>query len=120
MQTAGATPQYDNFVWFVNGVIDTILVSENVCLAAESEGLGICYLGTTTYTADRIIEVLDLPQGVIPVTTVTMGYPDQMPPLTDRLPLEGVIHREKYKDYTPARSMRFGLQRRRRRRRSIF
>lgn len=97
----GATPQYDNFVWFVNGVIDTILVSENVCLAAESEGLGICYLGTTTYTADRIIEVLDLPQGVIPVTTVTMGYPDQMPPLTDRLPLEGVIHREKYKDYTP-------------------
>ena len=91
----------DNFVWFVNGVIDTILVSENVCLAAESEGLGICYLGTTTYTADRIIEVLDLPQGVIPVTTVTMGYPDQMPPLTDRLPLEGVIHREKYKDYTP-------------------
>ena len=97
----GASPQYDNFVWFVNGVIDTILVSENVCLAAESEGLGICYLGTTTYTADRIIEVLDLPQGVIPVTTVTMGYPDRMPPLTDRLPLEGVIHREKYQDYTP-------------------
>lgn len=96
-----AEPQYDNFVWFVNGVIDTILASQNVVLAAESEGLGICYLGTTTYNASEIAQVLDLPQGVIPVTTVTMGYPDSMPPLTDRLPLEGVVHREKYRDYTP-------------------
>lgn len=97
----GADPQYDNFVWFVNGVIDTILASQNVCLEAESEGLGICYLGTTTYNADRIAEVLALPEGVIPVTTVTMGYPDKLPPPTDRLPLEGVIHRERYHDYTP-------------------
>lgn len=97
----GADPQYDNFVWFVNGVIDTILASQNVCLEAESEGLGICYLGTTTYNADRIAEILGLPEGVIPVTTVTIGYPDKLPPPTDRLPLEGVIHRERYQDYTP-------------------
>ena len=97
----GADPQYDNFVWFVNGAIDAILASQNVCLEAESEGLGICYLGTTTYNADRIAEVLALPEGVIPVTTVTMGYPDKLPPPTDRLPLEGVIHRERYHDYTP-------------------
>ena len=76
----GADPQYDNFVWFVNGAIDAILASQNVCLEAESEGLGICYLGTTTYNADRIAEVLALPEGVIPVTTVTMGYPDKLPP----------------------------------------
>ena len=97
----GADPQYDNFVWFVNGAIDAILASQNVCLEAESEGLGIRYLGTTTYNADRIAEVLALPEGVIPVTTVTMGYPDKLPPPTDRLPLEGVIHRERYHDYTP-------------------
>ena len=97
----GADPQYDNFVWFVNGAIDAILASQNVGLEAESEGLGICYLGTTTYNADRIAEVLALPEGVIPVTTVTMGYPDKLPPPTDRLPLEGVIHRERYHDYTP-------------------
>ena len=97
----GADPQYDNFVGFVNGAIDAILASQNVCLEAEAEGLGICYLGTTTYNADRIAEVLALPEGVIPVTTVTMGYPDKLPPPTDRLPLEGVIHRERYHDYTP-------------------
>ena len=70
-------------------------------LQAENEGLGICYLGTTTYNAQEIAEVLGLPEGVIPVTTLTMGYPDKMPPLTDRLPLEGVVHRERYHDYTP-------------------
>ena len=97
----GADPQYDNFVWFVNSMIDTILASQNIVLQAENEGLGICYLGTTTYNADRIAEVLALPEGVIPVTTVTMGYPDKLPPPTDRLPLEGGIHRERYHDYTP-------------------
>ena len=97
----GAEPRYDNFVWFINAVIDSMLASENVALAAESEGLGICYLGTTTSNALERAEVLHLPRGVLPVTTVTMGYPETLPPLTDRLPLEGVVHRERYKDYTP-------------------
>ena len=98
----GADPQYDNFVWFVNGAIDAILASQNVCLEAESEGLGICYLGTTIYTAGDISRILELPKGVIPVTTVVMGYPDESPALTDRLPLEAVVHYEKYTDYTAA------------------
>ncbi len=76
--------------------IDALLVAQNVCVAAEDAGLGICYLGTTTYMAGKIIEILDLPQGVVPVTTVTLGYPDEWPDLTDRLPLEAVVHREKY------------------------
>lgn len=98
-----AEPQYDNFLWFVNGVIDTILASQNIVLAAEHEGLGICYLGTTPYNAQEIAKILQLPQGVIPVTTISLGYPDpeKMPSLTDRLPLEGVVHRERYHDYTP-------------------
>lgn len=78
-----------------------MLAAQNICLAAESEGLGICFLGTTIYNADRIAEVLRLPEGVLPVTTVTLGWPEEMPPLTDRLPLEGVVHRERYEDYTP-------------------
>ncbi len=97
----GAEPVYDNFLWFLSGVIDTILASQNMSLAAESEGLGICYLGTAVYNAGRIIEILDIPEGVIPVTAVTVGYPAENPPLTDRLPLEGVVHYEKYRDYTP-------------------
>jgi nitroreductase len=97
----GAEPGFDNFLSFFTAAIDALLVAQNVCVAAEAEGLGICYLGTTTYTADRIIEILDLPAGVVPVTTVTAGYPDEDPGITDRLPLEAVVHQEKYRDYSP-------------------
>ncbi|HLO58795.1 MAG TPA: NADPH-dependent oxidoreductase [Bacteroidales bacterium] len=95
-----AEPGYDNFLSFMTAVIDALLAAQNCCLAAEENGLGICYLGTTTYNADKIIEILDLPEAVVPVTTVVMGYPDELPGLTDRLPVEAVVHFEKYSDYS--------------------
>ena len=94
-----AEPGYDNFLSFMTAAIDALLVAQTVCMAAESEGLGICYLGTTTYMAHKIIEVLKLPKGVVPVTTVTMGWPAEKPEQVDRLPLAAVIHEEVYKDY---------------------
>ncbi|MFW5803959.1 MAG: nitroreductase family protein [bacterium] len=97
-----AKPGYDNFLSFYTASIDALLVSQNVALAAESHGLGICYLGTTTYMADKIIEVLNLPKLVMPVTTLVVGYPEETPELTDRLPLEGVLHQETYRDYSSA------------------
>lgn len=97
-----ATPGYDNFHSFVVGAIDALLASQNVALQAEHLGLGICYLGTTTYTADKIIDLLKLPQGVVPVTTIALGYAADAPGLTDRLPLDAVVHWETYKDFTPA------------------
>jgi FMN reductase (NADPH) len=96
-----AVPGYDNFLSFFTAAIDALLVAQNVALAAESKGLGICYLGTTTYMAEKIVDILELPELVVPVTTLVIGYPDETPGLTDRLPLEGVVHYEKYTDYTP-------------------
>jgi nitroreductase len=95
-----AKPGYDNFLSFMTGAIDALLVAQTVCISAESKGLGICYLGSTTYTANRIIEVLKLPKGVVPVTTVTIGWPAEKPDQVDRLPLEAVIHKETYLDYS--------------------
>lgn len=97
-----AEPGYDNFLSFFTAAIDALLAAQNVTLAAESFDLGICYLGTTTYMADSIIEILSLPKFVVPVTTLVIGYPDENPPLTDRLPLNGVVHYETYSDYTTA------------------
>jgi nitroreductase len=97
----GADPGYDNFLSFFTAAIDALLVAQNVCVAAESEGIGICYLGTTTYLAGKIIDVLKLPQGVVPVTTLTLGWPGETPELTDRLPLGAIVHQETYKDYSP-------------------
>lgn len=102
-----AEPGYDNFLSFFTAAVDTLLVAQNVCVAAEDAGLGICYLGTTTYMAGKIIEILDLPRDVVPITTVTLGYPDEWPERTDRLPLEAVVHREKYRAYTESDIDRF-------------
>ena len=96
-----AVPGYDNYLSFFTAAIDALLVSQNVCLAAGENGLGICYLGTATYNARRIIDILKLPKGVVPVAAVVLGYPDEDPGLTDRLPLDGVVHYERYRDYTP-------------------
>jgi len=95
-----ATPGYDNFLSFFTAAIDALLAAQNVCIAAEEKGLGICYLGTTTYTADKIIEILKLPKGVVPVTTVVVGYPDETPELTDRLPLASILHKQIYQDFS--------------------
>ncbi|HOU30429.1 MAG TPA: nitroreductase family protein [Bacteroidales bacterium] len=95
-----AEPGYDNFLSFLTAAIDALLVAQTVCIAAESSGLGICYLGTTTYMAHKIIEVLKLPEGVVPVTTITLGWPAEIPEQVDRLPLDAVIHHETYHDYS--------------------
>jgi nitroreductase len=95
-----AEPGYNNFLSFITAAIDALLVAQTVCIAAESRGLGICYLGTTTYMAHKIIEILKLPKGVVPVTTVTIGWPAEKPEQVDRLPLDAVIHNETYSDYS--------------------
>ena len=95
-----AEPGYDNFLSFMTAAIDALLVAQTFCIAAESKGLGICYLGTTTYNAHKIIKVLKLPRGVVPITTVTLGWPSEKPEQVDRLPLEAIIHKQTYADYS--------------------
>ncbi len=95
-----AEPGYNNFLSFYTASIDALLVAQNVCVAAENCGLGICYLGTTTYNAQEIIDVLELPKLTFPVTTIAIGYPGETPELTDRIPLNGIVHSEKYTNYS--------------------
>jgi nitroreductase len=96
-----AEPGYDNFLSFFTASIDALLAAQNVVLATEAFGLGACYLGTATYMADRIIDILGLPEGVVPVAAVVLGYPGEAPPLTGRLPKRAVVHKETYQDFSP-------------------
>lgn len=96
-----ATPGYRNLMSFMNAAMDTLLVAQTFCTLAEEVGLGICYLGTTTYNPQMIIDALQLPELVFPITTITVGYPDDIPSQVDRLPLEAAVHQEVYLDYTP-------------------
>lgn len=93
---------FDNMQMFIAATIDAMLFAQSFSTAAEAKGLGLCYLGTTAYNADKIIEVLSLPRLVVPIITVTVGYPaEPLPTQVERLPLASVVHQESYQDYTP-------------------
>lgn len=102
-----ANPGYDNFLSFFTAAIDAIIAAQTFCIAAESHGLGICYLGTTTYMAHGIIEVLGLPSGVVPITTVTAGWPAEKPVQQERLPLDAVVHAEVYSYFSDKEIVEF-------------
>ena len=102
-----AEPGYGNFLSFINAATDALLYCQTFCNLADEEGLGYCYLGTTVYMPKQIIEVLELPKLVMPVATITLGWPDEQPALSDRLPLESIIHEEHYEDYSRERIDQF-------------
>ena len=96
-----ADPGYDNLLSFLNAATDALLFTQTLCCLMDEEGLGYCYLGTTIYQPQQIIDALQLPQLVFPVAALTVGWPDEEPPLSDRLPLASFVHDETYRDYTP-------------------
>ena len=102
-----ADPGYDNLLSYQNAAIDALLFTQTLCCLMDEEGLGYCYLGTTVYQPLQIIEALQLPRLVMPVATLTVGWPAEEPPLSDRLPTEAFVHEETYHDYTPQAIDRF-------------
>ena len=96
-----ADPGYGNFLSFINAATDALLYTQTLCNLMDEEGLGYCYLGTTVYMPQLIIDTLQLPQLTMPVATLTVGWPAEEPPLSDRLPLASFVHSETYRDYTP-------------------
>lgn len=96
-----AVPGYDNFLSFINAASDALLFTQTLCVLAEDEGLGYCYLGTTVYMPQMIIDTLKLPRLVMPIATITLGWPDESPQLSERLPVEAIIHEGQYHQYTP-------------------
>lgn len=91
---------FDDLLGFLTGAVDAVIAAQTISLAAESVGLGICYMGTTWWAADQLIDFLELPKGVFPVTSLVVGYPAENPQVRDRLPLDLIIHQEKYQRMT--------------------
>lgn len=85
----------------MNAATDALLFTQTFTVLAEAAGLGTCFLGTTVYMPQMIIDTLHLPQLVMPVATLTVGWPDEKPAQTDRLPLRSIVHSETFDDYTP-------------------
>lgn len=91
---------FDNFLSFLSAFADAVIYAQQVVTIAETEGLGTCYLGTVTYNAPEISRLLELPDLVIPVACIALGWPQGEGEATERLGLDGIMHRERYKKYS--------------------
>lgn len=94
--TRGMTEQ-----WLV-ATVDVSLMAQNVAVAAESAGLGICYIGGLRNHPQAVSDLLDLPDQVYPVFGMCLGYPAHQPDIKPRLPLEAVLKQDRYRPDTEA------------------
>ena len=78
--------------------VDTALMAQNVAVAAESAGLGICYIGGVRNNPQAISDLLGLPDQVYPVFGMCLGYPAHEPDVKPRLPVEAVLKEDTYSD----------------------
>ncbi len=81
---------------FIIATVDVALFAQNCTIAAESLGMGICYIGGLRNNPTEVSELLELPQNVYPVFGFCIGYPEQDPEVKPRLPIESVLMQERY------------------------
>ena len=84
------------------GIQDAALMAENMVIAAESLGLGSCFLGGVPYQAEAIIQKRKLPKRVFPLVGLVMGYPAENPPPRPRYPLEFTLFEDEYPEFSDA------------------
>ena len=86
------------------GMQDAALMAENMVIAAESLGMGSCFLGAIPYHAEEIIEEYNLPPRVFPMVGLAVGFPDENPPPRPRYPLDFISLRTNTPSFTDDRS----------------
>ncbi len=102
-EVSGAQPEFRNLQGLVAAIIDASIYAQQIITIAEMHGLGTCWLGTTTYNASEIAAALCLPEGVVPVGCIALGYPEGETAQCERLPLEAVAYEERYPDFSDDR-----------------
>lgn len=81
---------------FIIATVDVALAAQNTVIAAESLGLGICYIGGLRNNPAEVSELLSLPEHVYPVFGLCLGTPAQDPEVKPRMPLAGVLMHDNY------------------------
>lgn len=95
-ELSDATPAFRNLQGLMAAILDASLFAQQLTTIAEMEGLGTCWLGTTTYNAPEIAAMLNLPDGTVPIGTLAIGWPAQTPAQCERLPVEAIAYDETY------------------------
>lgn len=104
---AGKDVSFDLAENLLVATTDVALFAQNIAVAAESLGYGICYIGGVRNAPEEISELLELPEGVAPMYGLTIGVPNEENEVKPRFPIEAVVHentyqKEKYDDLIPA------------------
>lgn len=81
---------------YLLAAVDVAIAAQNAALAAESRGLGICYIGAIRNNPRKVIKLLNLPRLTFPLVGMTLGWPVKAPLVRPRLPLDVVLHWEEY------------------------
>lgn len=90
----------DDLLLLVLGMQDAALMAENMVIAAQSLGLGSCFLGDAPFRSRKIIQQYHLPRRVFPMVQLTMGYPAEDAPPRPRYPLEFTLFEDRYPDFS--------------------
>ncbi|MDE0991885.1 MAG: nitroreductase family protein [Rhodospirillales bacterium] len=114
----GHTYQNNNADTFMNAAVDAALAMQCFITAADHLGLGTCPISYVRNRIDDLAEILDLPDGVFPISGLCVGYPDDAGYVSMRLPQKVVVHQDLYndddletdvKDYDDRNHKRFAL-----------
>lgn len=100
MEEVNGSETLDSTEKFIVSIVDTALAAQNATLAAESMGLGICYIGGLRNDLESVSKLLELPDRVMPLFGLAVGYPDQQPDQKPRLPINHVFQRDTYEKDT--------------------
>ncbi len=92
---------FADFKSFLVAAFDALILAQTASLGFEARGLGICYMGTTLMAMGEIADFLELPDNVVPVTSLVLGVPAEAPAQRDRLPATAWLHEERYTRPTP-------------------
>ena len=94
----GHTYQNNNADTFMNAAVDAALAMQCFITAADYLGLGTCPISYVRNRIDDLAEILDLPDGVFPISGLCIGYPDDAGYVSMRLPQKVVVHQDLYND----------------------
>ncbi|MEZ0397000.1 MAG: NADPH-dependent oxidoreductase [Anaerolineales bacterium] len=95
-QLRGYTQETTYLETFLIAATDAVIAAQNAALAAESLGLGICYIGSIRNQPQAVIEMLGLPRLTFPITGMTVGWPARPAKVKPRLPLKAILHWQRY------------------------
>lgn len=96
--------------WLLVGTIDTGIFAQNVLTAAEASGLGGVFIGSLRNDIEQVDKLLKLPQHVVPLVGMCLGYPAQDPMLRPRFPAEVLSSENEYRPLAPAELAKFNKE----------